>query len=80
MVHRDDPGQPCVSPSGNEWAYMYIRRTNSAILEATAETLLPGHTRLSAASSPRGCWVSVYDASYISAGPVNYGSITIPSG
>jgi len=38
MVHRDDPGQPCVSPSGNEWAYMYIRRTNSAILEATADT------------------------------------------
>ena len=29
----------------------------------------PGHTRLSAASSPRGCWVSVYVAGYISAGP-----------
>ena len=42
-------------------------RTNSAILEATEDT--PDHTRLSAASSPRGCWVSVYDAGYISAGP-----------
>ena len=49
--------------------YAHACRTNSAILEATEDT--PGHTRLSAASSPRGCWVSVYDAGYISAGPVN---------
>ena len=37
---------------------MYTHRTNSAILEAAEDN--PGHTRVSAADAPRGCWVSVY--------------------